>query len=221
MSENPSQITRPRRSGAVTIIRPSTGRVAKKSRELIKNTGNAPITSCNLPVGGERDKCIDNKRMSLIYELLDDANYVYSDLSWVYKKYFSMYYPEQLLWFFFDEPDRAPNEENYKPTVSNLSEENSLPIVVKKNYKFTDNSKHDVLSINYPVTGMNHKIKYGGVNEDLKTPWFYIEKYDGPNKPMKRLYGAIASINEGVSSFGKKKKKMSKLSSDLEYLLKL
>lgn len=160
-----------------------------KPRELIPIQSGA-ITSRNRAVGGESGRCENNKLNTLIYE--------YGPESWAYTKYLSPLTAEQYLWFFYDDPYTEPN--TYTPGVSDPTEENAYSVIVIPRYKFTDNSKHDVLGVRVPANNnkgyIDYKIKFApktGGSEGLTPLWFYIEEYEGPGKPMRKKWGDLAS----------------------------
>ena len=211
-----------------------------KARELIKVSG--PITSRNIPIGGESSRCRNNKTDTLIYD--------YGPESWAYNKYLPHLTAEQLVWFFYDDPYTEPNVST--PVVSNPIEENSLPIIIIPKYKFTDNTKHDVLGVRVPTDNKkgytDYKIKFAPKatpGSSLAPLWFYIEEFQGVGQPMRKKWGDLASslspsqhaaiygeIGEEEecpgTSFGKKRKSkrkikrkinsLNKINNDIKYL---
>jgi len=161
-----------------------------QARELVEASGSGPITSRNTPVGGETGRCRNNKTDTLIYD--------YGAESWAYNTYFSQLTADQLIWFFYDDPYTEPNIST--PGVSNPTEENSLPIIIIPKYKFTDNTKHDVLGVRVPASNnkgyIDYKIKFAPKatpGTSLAPLWFYIEEFQGAGQPMRKKWGDLAS----------------------------
>ena len=175
----------PRENRAKKNVRPS----PLQSRQLTPS-GAGPITSRNIPIGGESGKCRNNKSDTLIYD--------YGPESWAYNTYLSQLTADQLIWFFYDDPYTEPNIST--PVVSNPTEENSMNVIIIPKYKFTDNTKHDVLGVRVPASNnkgyIDYKIKFAPKSSQgtsLAPLWFYIEEFQGVGYPMRKKWGDLAS----------------------------
>jgi hypothetical protein len=214
MSENPSQnpweteqptTTKIRRSPAVASGKVCKKPIIKKTKEELKAAmSSIPSEFNTLVVGGS-----------------------------VHKRFLQSISPDNFVFLFYDTPkvwptsDYTPKIEGYtleeinQGICDNISEREHK--VVSKPHKFKNGKKEQVFAVDY--NGAQYKVKYGSLKPNGH-PYFFIEYLKDQFNPDPeisesgiRYYGEF--LTKSVSSFGKKKKKMSKLSSDLEYLLKL
>jgi len=119
-----------------------------------------------------------------------------------YNKFFNGYRPDNLLFYFYDNPTLDPSIN--EPSVPDLSFENGYRIFhFTPTTKFTDGYKHNVLGLMYE--GKRLKIKTSGTNnwnssDIVKLPFFYVEDLplvlqDDQTYTMTKYYGEIAHFN--------------------------
>ena len=201
---------------------PKKPRSPKRQRVVPRGTG--PVTSRNRPVAGS-EYSQNNAANSLIYEPRSSGN--------VYNRYFAGIRPSHLSFLIYDNPTRDPND--YTPTVYGITipelleggrqvpPEHFYRTTVKKNVKFTDGRKHDVIAVKY--NGKLHKVKFTGNNsgQNGNYPFFYIENYN--NGEIEKLYGDFANrggtppSSQDQFEFGKARKKRTTVGNEIKYLL--
>jgi len=174
----------------------------KVARQLVPISASAPITSANIPVGGEQGVSKNNKLDTLIYEYGADG--------WAYARSFGDRSYEDLIWYFYKDPYTTPGQNGTFPTVEDIDPER-YTIILKPQQQFTDLSKHDVLGVRVPTATKKgfteYKIKFAPSSENSGFPYFYIEEYQGPGLPMRKKWGDIGNkVAPEENNFGKAKK---------------
>jgi len=196
---------RPRRSNLKPG--PKIEKNKKQPRQLEKISASVPITSKNIPVGGEQGVSKNNKLDTLIYEYGPDG--------WAYARSFGDRSYDEFVWYFYKDPYTAPGQNGTFPTVEDIDPER-YTIIVKPQQKFTDLSKHDVVGVRVPTDTKKgyteYKIKFAPSSENNGFPYFYIEEYQGPGLPMRKKWGDIGNKVPPAeeNSFGKAKQSKKK-----------
>ena len=201
-------------------------RVGRKPRELVPSTGLAPITSENIPVGGESGRSVDNELVTMIFGRA------------MFNKHYSGYTQEDVeeqFWFIPfknaennpEDPDEIDPNDGIRIPNNELVEDLNIFKVTIRPHKFTTQNQLPVLAVNYG--GKLYKIKWapkpGGADSP---PNYYIEVFRGPGLRMKKIWGVMGIMGEepqqggpsgssgpsGMSQFGKRS------NSEIRYLKK-
>lgn len=139
---------------------------------------------------------VSNIQDTLIYEKDTTGNL--NSASWLWKRYLERYSPDDIGFFFYNDPERDPN--TYNPKASDISDTGYDLITYPT--KLSDNKKHTVVGIKYNNTRL--KIKKAGVNPANGVPWFYVVSYEqspsgGPGM-LKQYYGEFGDANGSGNS---------------------
>jgi len=188
------------------------------------------ITSMHTVIAGE-PYAVDNSKDSLLY-----PGETYSD-------FLSEYYPDDLIWYFYDNYNESPSDQGYIPYLGGMSlrdfnqivasgedpgvQKETFPVYLKKNNRFNHGIVHDVIGVEY--LGKIYKVKMSGRNEYQNSiykngiekfrPYFYLEIYNPELKQLEKCYGEFLKKPEGYS-FGRKTSSFGKRS-DIKYLRSL